>query len=92
MVERAATPRVTVARRLLSHARAITTPLLPDDYLALFDRRWSAREQTGTIVEVRRLAIARWVAENGATVDAYNDRLDARGLWNADLRKLRGTI
>jgi antitoxin CcdA len=42
--------------------------------------------------EVRRLSMARWVAENGKTVDAYNKRIEERGLWNADLRKLRGQI
>ena len=42
--------------------------------------------------EVRRLSVARWVAENQSTVDAYNQRVDKRGLWNADLRKLRGQI
>jgi antitoxin CcdA len=42
--------------------------------------------------EVRRRAIARWVAENGAIVDAYNRRIDTQGLWNADLRALRGQI
>ena len=54
MVERAATPKVPVLRRrLLQAARAMTTPLLPDDYLGLLDPRWSTREATGTIVEVR---------------------------------------
>ncbi len=42
--------------------------------------------------EVRRLSVARWVAENQQTVDAYNRRVDERGLWNNDLRKLRGQI
>ena len=42
--------------------------------------------------EVRRLSVARWVAQNRETVDAYNRRVDERGLWNADLRKLRGQI
>ena len=42
--------------------------------------------------EVRRLSVARWVAENQETVDAYNRRVDERGLWNTDLRKLRGQI
>ena len=54
MVERAATPKIPVLRRrLLQAARAMTTPLLPDDYLGLLDPRWSTREATGTIVEVR---------------------------------------
>jgi ferredoxin-NADP reductase len=34
-------------------ARAMTTPLVPDDYLALINPAWSARELTGTIVAVR---------------------------------------
>ena len=54
MVERAAQPRVSKARqRLLKLARAATTPLLPDDYIGLLDPRWSTREATGTIEEVR---------------------------------------
>jgi stearoyl-CoA 9-desaturase NADPH oxidoreductase len=54
MVERAAKPRVSTVRRQLTRvARAMTHPLLPDDYLALLDPRWSASELTGTIVEVR---------------------------------------
>lgn len=55
MVETAAQPQVSpVRRRLLQVARALTTPLLPDDYLALINPRWSTREATGTIVRVRR--------------------------------------
>ena len=42
--------------------------------------------------EVRRLSVARWVAQNQSTVDACNQRVDEQGLWNADLRKLRGQI
>ena len=42
--------------------------------------------------EVKRLSVARWVTENQQTVDAYNRRVDERGLWNHDLRKLRGQI
>lgn len=54
MVEKAAAPRVSrVRRRLLQVARGMTTPLLPDDYIALLDPRWSTRESTGTIVEIR---------------------------------------
>ena len=33
--------------------RALTTPLLPDDYLRLINPLWSARELRGRIVEVR---------------------------------------
>jgi len=54
MVERAATPRVSALRRnVMRFARAMTTPLVPDDYLALVNPGWSARELTGTIVDVR---------------------------------------
>jgi ferredoxin-NADP reductase len=54
MVERGATPRITELRRLvLRGLRAATTPLLPDDYIGLLDPRWSTRELTGTIEEVR---------------------------------------
>ncbi|HYF27631.1 MAG TPA: ferredoxin reductase [Baekduia sp.] len=53
MVERAATPRVPALRKaLLRAARAMTTPLAPDDYLALIDPRWSTRELTGSVVRV----------------------------------------
>jgi ferredoxin-NADP reductase len=53
MVETAATPRVPVLRRrLLQAARAMTTPLLPDDYLALLNPAWSTRELTGTVQRV----------------------------------------
>lgn len=34
-------------------AQAMTTPLVPDDYLALMNPAWSARELTGTIVRVQ---------------------------------------
>ncbi|MDQ8045679.1 MAG: ferredoxin reductase [Solirubrobacteraceae bacterium] len=54
MVERAATPTISrVRRRVAGLARSLTTPLLPDDYLALINPAWSARELTGTVVEVR---------------------------------------
>lgn len=54
MVERAAAPEVSAVRRkLLQAARTMTTPLLPDDYFALLDPRWSTREATGTVVRVR---------------------------------------
>ena len=53
MVERAAAPKVPVLRRRLLHAaKAMTTPLLPDDYLGLINPLWSAREATGTILRV----------------------------------------
>jgi stearoyl-CoA 9-desaturase NADPH oxidoreductase len=54
VVERAATPRITAFRRqLLRAAQALTTPLVPDDYLGLLDPRWSARELTGTIERLK---------------------------------------
>jgi ferredoxin-NADP reductase len=55
MVEKAAAPKVPKWRRkALDLAAAMTTPLLPDDYLALVDPRWSTREATGTVVRVRQ--------------------------------------
>ncbi|MCW3012183.1 MAG: ferredoxin reductase [Solirubrobacterales bacterium] len=54
MVERAAAPKVPMLRkRLLQAAQALTTPLLPDDYIGLLDPRWSTREATGTIVRLK---------------------------------------
>lgn len=54
MVERAAEPQVhPLRRRALGIARALTTPLPADDYLALLDPRLSTRELTGTLVERR---------------------------------------
>lgn len=54
MVEKAAAPTVSRWRRkALQMAGAMTTPLLPDDYFALLDPRWSTREATGTIVRVK---------------------------------------
>jgi ferredoxin-NADP reductase len=55
MVETGATPEVSVLRRQVSRlGRALTTPLLPDDYFALIKPRWSTRELTGRVVRVRR--------------------------------------
>ena len=54
MVERAAIPKVSALRRsAMRLARAMTTPLVPDDYLALMNPAWSARELTGTILRVQ---------------------------------------
>jgi stearoyl-CoA 9-desaturase NADPH oxidoreductase len=54
MVETGATPRVSLVRRQVSRlGRALTTPLLPDDYFALIKPRWSTRELTGQVVRVR---------------------------------------
>ncbi|MDT4936857.1 MAG: stearoyl-CoA 9-desaturase oxidoreductase [Pseudonocardiales bacterium] len=55
MVETGAKPQISpLRRRFLSATKALTTPLLPDDYLALLNPRWSTRELTGTVVRVRR--------------------------------------
>src|SRR3954452_22977014 len=54
MVERAAEPSVSLARRiLLRSASALTTPLLPDDYIALMNPAWSTRGLTGTVVRIQ---------------------------------------
>ncbi|MBO0767077.1 MAG: ferredoxin reductase [Solirubrobacterales bacterium] len=53
-VESGARPHVPgLQRRLLEAAKALTFPLLPDDYLALINPMWSSRELQGTIVELR---------------------------------------
>ena len=53
MLEQAAPPAIPGLRRRLSKvAQALTTPLLPDDYLALLDPRWSTREACGTVVRI----------------------------------------
>jgi stearoyl-CoA 9-desaturase NADPH oxidoreductase len=54
MVERAAEPRISaLRRRVVSAAGALTTPLVPDDYLGLINPAWSAKELTGTIVRLK---------------------------------------
>ncbi|MGH8862862.1 MAG: ferredoxin reductase [Jatrophihabitantaceae bacterium] len=54
MVETGAVPKISRARqRFLRAARILTSPLRPDDYLALINPRWSTRELTGTVVRVR---------------------------------------
>jgi ferredoxin-NADP reductase len=54
MVETGAVPEVSLIRRQVSRiGRALTTPLLPDDYFALVRPRFSTRELTGTVVRVR---------------------------------------
>jgi ferredoxin-NADP reductase len=42
-----------VRRRALHAARALTTPLLPDDYIELLNPMWSTRELRGEIVSVQ---------------------------------------
>ena len=55
MVETGAKPRVSFVRQQVSRlGRALTTPLLPDDYFALIKPHWSTRELTGEVVRVRR--------------------------------------
>jgi ferredoxin-NADP reductase len=55
MVETGAKPSVSFVRRQVTRVgRALTTPLLPDDYFALIKPRWSTRELTGRVVRVRR--------------------------------------
>ena len=54
MVETGAKPHVSPLRRQVTRlGRALTTPLLPDDYFALIKPRWSTRELTGRVVRVR---------------------------------------
>jgi stearoyl-CoA 9-desaturase NADPH oxidoreductase len=54
VVETGAQPRVSALRRQVSRlGRALTTPLLPDDYFALIRPTWSTRELTGRVVRVR---------------------------------------
>jgi stearoyl-CoA 9-desaturase NADPH oxidoreductase len=55
MVETGATPRVSFLRRQVTRiGRAMTNPLLPDDYFALINPKWSTRETTGTVLRVRQ--------------------------------------
>jgi stearoyl-CoA 9-desaturase NADPH oxidoreductase len=55
MPERGAPPNVhPVQRRVLKALGALSTPLLPDDYLELINPLWSTRELRGRIEEVRR--------------------------------------
>jgi len=42
--------------------------------------------------EVRRVAFGRWLEENRDAIDAYNDRVRRKGMWNSGLRKRRGSI
>jgi ferredoxin-NADP reductase len=54
MVETGATPKVSYVRQQVSRiGRALTSPLLPDDYFALVKPTWSTRELTGTVIRVR---------------------------------------
>jgi ferredoxin-NADP reductase len=54
MPEKGAPPQVhPLARRVLSALRALSSPLLPDDYLELINPLWSTRELRGRIEEIR---------------------------------------
>ena len=53
MPETGAAPNVPVLqRRVLRAIRALTTPLLPDDYLELINPLWSTRELRGRIERI----------------------------------------
>ena len=55
MVETGAIPKISRTRKqFLRLARVMTNPLRPDDYLALVNPKWSARESTGTVVRLRQ--------------------------------------
>src|SRR4051812_16425504 len=63
MPERGAQPNVPKVRRaVLKAASALTSPLLPDDYLELINPLWSTRELRGKIEKIRH------ETENAATV------------------------
>jgi ferredoxin-NADP reductase len=54
MPERGAAPNVhPVIRRVLNAAGALSSPLLPDDYLEMINPLWSTRELRGRIERVR---------------------------------------
>jgi ferredoxin-NADP reductase len=53
MAEKGARPKVPrIQRRLLDAIGALTTPLLPDDYLELINPLWSTRELRGRIESI----------------------------------------
>src|SRR6476659_3044339 len=55
MPEKGAPPNVHPARRrALKVLEALSTPLLPDDYLEMINPLWSTRELRGRVVEVRQ--------------------------------------
>ena len=55
MPETGAKPNVPrLQRRILRAIEALTTPLLPSDYLELLNPLWSARELRGEVIDVRR--------------------------------------
>src|SRR5438270_5337253 len=63
MPEKGAPPNVhPVQRRVLKALGALSTPLLPDDYLEMINPLWSTRELRGRVEEVRH------ETENASTV------------------------
>jgi ferredoxin-NADP reductase len=55
VAERGARPKVSARwRRILRAAGALTSPLLPDDYLELINPLWSTRELRGRIEHIER--------------------------------------
>jgi stearoyl-CoA 9-desaturase NADPH oxidoreductase len=53
MPERGATPNVPkIQRKVLDAVRALTSPLLPDDYLEMINPLWSTRELRGRIESI----------------------------------------
>src|SRR5881397_795499 len=55
MPEKGAPPKVPkLQRRLLDAVSALTSPLLPDDYLELINPLWSTRELRGRIERIER--------------------------------------
>jgi stearoyl-CoA 9-desaturase NADPH oxidoreductase len=55
VAEQGARPKVPKAqRRILKAARALTTPLLPDDYLEMINPLWSTRELRGRVERIKR--------------------------------------
>ena len=55
MAEQGARPNVPKTRsRILRAARALTTPLLPDDYLEMINPLWSTRELRGRVERIKR--------------------------------------
>jgi ferredoxin-NADP reductase len=57
MPEKGAPPNVhPIQRRVLRVLEALTTPLLPDDYLEMINPLWSTREMRGRVEEVRHEA------------------------------------
>jgi hypothetical protein len=54
MPERGAPPNVhPIQRRVLRALEALSTPLLPGDYLEMINPLWSTRELKGRIEEIR---------------------------------------